>query len=179
MLRLGGRILISSRHTYSSHSCVASLGLLDELAGRAIRPHITFVTTKWDIPYSVPKLMRKCKDREDELRDVTWAKFEVGAPGGSRYFRHGIDCVEDSQQVQEDGRNLLRSNVMAHYRDANAESLVMPFSEWTYKQQGFKVATVAGKVIIVGAGVSFVGFLALLVYAGVPVVVTFSLGIVL
>lgn len=147
-----------------------AIDFLNELAGRTIRPHITFITTKWDIP----KLLRKWEDREVELKDITWAEFRVGAPGGSRYFRHGVDCVEDSQQVQELGRDLLWSNVMAHYKNASAQSLIMPFSEWTYMEQGFKVATVAGKVIFVGAGVTFLGFLALLIHAGAPVTIGLS-----
>ena len=50
-------------------------------------------------------------------------------------------------------------------------------------EQAFKVATVAGEVIVVGAGITFVAFLVLLVgvaiSAGVPVTVGISIGIAL
>lgn len=153
-----------------------AIDFLDELAGRTIRPDITFITTKWDIPESVPKLMRKCVNREVKLNTNTWAKFRVGEQGGSRYFRHGVDCDEDSQQDQEHVKNLLKSNVMTHYKKVSAKVLIMPFSEWTYIDQGFKIATVTGQVILIGAGLTFVGFIALLIAAGAPVTVSFGIG---
>jgi hypothetical protein len=41
--------------------------------------------------------------------------------------------------------------------------------------QRFQVATVAGKLIIVGTVVTFVGFIALLIYTGVPVSIGLSI----
>jgi len=99
-------------------------GMNETIDFLAIRPHITFITTKWDIPQSTPKPMRKCEDREAEIRGVTWARFGAGVPGGSRYFRHGVDCMRNSQQVQEHGRNRLWPNAMAHYRNVSAEWLL-------------------------------------------------------
>ncbi|KAL6702287.1 P-loop containing nucleoside triphosphate hydrolase protein [Trichoderma pleuroticola] len=157
-----------------------AIDFLDELAGRAIRPHITFITTKWDIPESVPKLMRKCVNRETELKTKTWAKFRVSEQGGSRYFRHGVDCDEDSQQDQEHAKNLLTSSVMARYKTVSAKALIMPFSEWAdeYVDEELKIATTTGQVILVGAGLGFVGLIVALI-AGVPVSVSFGLAFAL
>ncbi|RYC78892.1 hypothetical protein BFJ63_vAg18234 [Fusarium oxysporum f. sp. narcissi] len=132
---------------------------LEKLATQPIRQQITFITTKWDIPRSVTKLMRKCEAIEADLKGSAWAKFNVGRPQGSTYFRHGVDCVEDSDEEKQDGRSALLSNVMAHYTDASAKALTMPFSQWTFKQQSFTIATVAGEIVLVGGGIVFGEFL--------------------
>lgn len=152
---------------------------LHELGSRSVRPRITFITTKWDLVESAPKLLRKCENREAELKNVTWASFNIGEPGGSTYFRHGIDCVEDSQEAQEEGRGLLISNVKAQYRNATTQSLRMPFSEWTHMEQGFKVVTVTGQILVVGLGVGMVALTCFLIAAGHPVTIAFSVGLIL
>jgi hypothetical protein len=120
---------------------------LDELASEAIRPNITFITTKWD---SVAlKLLPRCESRERELKRDTWKNFNLETLGGSRYFRHGVDCEVDSQRDQEHGRNQLMSSVMAHYTNVSAQSLRMPFTESKYYKQGVKIATITGKVVII------------------------------
>jgi hypothetical protein len=40
---------------------------------------------------------------------------------GSRYFRHRVECDENTQQDPEQARNLLKSNAMAHYRNVSAK----------------------------------------------------------
>jgi hypothetical protein len=139
---------------------------LDQLASEAIRPNITFITTKWDSV--APKLLPRCESRERELKKDTWKNFKVETPGGSRYFRHGVDCEVDSQQDQEDGRNLLVSNIMAHYTNVSAESLRMPFTESKYYKQGVKIAIITGTVVIIGSFT--VGTLAIAAQLGVMMV---------
>jgi hypothetical protein len=136
---------------------------LDELAGEAIRPNITFITTKWDLV--VPKLLPRCESREKKLKEDTWKNFKVDTPGGSRYFRHKVDCEVDRQQDQEDGRNLLESEVMAHYTNVSAESLRMPFTESKYYKRWVKIAFITGTGVILGGAT--VGALAIAKELGV------------
>ncbi|KAG9496583.1 hypothetical protein J7337_011359 [Fusarium musae] len=118
---------------------------LRELAGRNFRSHITFITTKWDAV--APKVIRKCETKEEDLIRSRWASFRVGDEGGSRLVRHGIDCSEDDFETQQAGRQALLNNVMAYYVDTSIQRLTMPFSQLTYGEQGFKIATVTGQII--------------------------------
>ncbi|KAM5367533.1 hypothetical protein ACJA88_011500 [Fusarium oxysporum] len=105
---------------------------LRELAAHDFKPHITFITTKWDIPSDAPKLTRKY-----------------------------------GQDLQQQGRQALLNNVIAYYINSDIESLAMPFSEWTYGQQSFKIATVTGQIIKVAGGYTLAGAAAYGLIAGI------------
>lgn len=59
---------------------------------------------------------------------------------------------------------------MKHYRNASANLLVMPFSEWTYLDRVVKIATVAGEIIVLGTVTAFVAFVVVLAFVSAPAV---------
>lgn len=127
-----------------------SLQFLSELYPTAFYPHITFTTTKWDVPKRIDSYRR----REEELKEGLWKDFRISS-GGARYFQHvGIDCDEASSDERETARAPLISNGLRYYFDSWVAGLVMPFSQWTTAGQvGFAVDKgVKGVIVAIGIG---------------------------
>lgn len=144
----------------TSHGMKESIEFLDHLVGQRIRSRITFITTKWDLV--VQKEERRCQKRETEMKTKEWKDFRVEDAEGARYFAHGASS-DDSDEERVEATEKLFDRVLLQYQNTKPESLVMPFSEWTFLEQlGQSISYVAQTAL----GISVVGAITLGVITG-------------
>ena len=131
-----------------------SVNFLAELTGENTYPHITFLTTKWDLVHQ--KQLGECQGRESELKNTEWKRFHIGQPVGARYYKYGVSSSHDSEADKARHKVLLTDQVLSRYSVTKVAPLKMPFLERTFGEQAgtvFQVAigtcaTIAGLCLI-------------------------------